>query len=173
MLEPVEKTIFYFIGPILKVSAVPKSWGMKIWRNYLDIQDHRKENIKLKKELAELKEIEKSFWELKSEIARLHENLKIKKSKDYKYYFSRVIGKEKNVLLKTVTIDKGSTDKISKNMLAINSHGLVGRILHSNPFTSRELSHFFFNKPKVFSPGPKFKPRFNFFCHYTFHFKLF
>ena len=80
--------------------------------------------------------------ELKSEIARLHQLLKIKKRKKYQYHFGKVIkviSKEKNVLLKTVTIDKGSNDKIEKNMIVVNSQGLVGRIEFSNLITSRVL----------------------------------
>ncbi len=138
-LEKIEKTILFLVSPILEISTVPKEWGKKIWGDYLDLQDRRKENIKLSKELFKLQEIQKSFWELKSEIARLHQLLKIKKRKEYRYHFVKVIGKEKNVLLKTVIIDKGSTDKIKKNMLVVNSQGLVGRIIHSNPFTSRVL----------------------------------
>ena len=138
-LEKIEKTILYLVGPILKVSTVPKERGQKIWNKYLDLQDRKKENVKISKELLELRDIQKSFWELKSEIARLHQLLNIKKRKKYNYHFGKVINQEQNVLLKTVTIDKGSTDKIKKSMIVVNSQGLVGRIHYSNLFTSRVL----------------------------------
>ncbi len=138
-LAKIEQTVLFLASPILRVSDVPKEWTNAIWKNYLDLQDYKKENIKIKKELYELQDMKKSFLELKSEINRLHKLLKLKEEKKYKYHSGKVIGKEKNILLTTVIIDKGAVDKIKKNMIVINSQGLVGHIYHSNLITSSVL----------------------------------
>tara|TARA_Y100000590_G_scaffold276982_1_gene310967 strand:- start:857 stop:1681 length:825 start_codon:yes stop_codon:yes gene_type:complete len=138
-LAEIEKTILFFVSPILKVSNIPKEWTKDLWKNYLDLKDFRKENVKIKKQLHALQNIQKKFWELKSEISRLHTILKVKEEKGFKYHTAKVIGKEKNVFSKTVLIGKGRKHNIKQNMIVINSQGLVGRIDQSHLYTSRVL----------------------------------
>ena len=138
-LAEIEKTILLFVGPILRVSDVPKEWTNNIWKNYLDLQNYRKENIKIKKELLELQNTVKKLPELKFEIADLYAKLRIKEEKKSESHYAKVIGKEKNIFSKTILIDKGSTQNIKANMIVVNSQGLVGRIDQTHPFTSRVL----------------------------------
>lgn len=88
----------------------------------LENEELKKKNTKLANELIE-------YESLKDEVERLREALNFTESKNnYKYVGVNIIGYSGNSLSDGYIIDKGSNDGIDKNMVVVNSKGLVGKV---------------------------------------------
>lgn len=81
--------------------------------------------------------IETENVELRRQIDALKEELNIDHTlTDYEYLNASVISRNVGFWYNTITIDKGSYNGISKDMVVINSKGLIGRVIKTSTFTS-------------------------------------
>ena len=90
------------------------------------------ENRMLRSQLVELEE-------LRSENARLKGLLEFRSGLETETVVARVIGVDPTNWFQTVTIDKGSEQRLREGMAVINQHGVVGRIVKCSPRSSRVL----------------------------------
>ena len=94
---------------------------------------------KYEKKMQELSGQLLHYQELAHENARLKKLLEFKDSIPEKTISSRVIGWDISLLRKTVILDKGTSQGITKNSALIVSDGLVGRVLDAGSTTARAI----------------------------------
>jgi rod shape-determining protein MreC len=93
---------------------------------YMDLIGVKRQNIELKSSLAELKAQLSAFTELKMENERLNQLLGFKQATKMNLLAARVIGRDLLPDHNTITIDRGLSHGIQKNMAALTIGGVVG-----------------------------------------------
>jgi rod shape-determining protein MreC len=102
------------------------------------VRTHR-ENERLKTEVEQLK-LENSITnELLLENERLRDLLAFKKLQPLNSVTAQVIGRESSPSSRTVTINKGAEDGVSKGMAVITAAGVVGKVQTALPGTAKIL----------------------------------
>ncbi|MFA7689287.1 MAG: rod shape-determining protein MreC [Bacilli bacterium] len=136
-LTPIEKVIKDTVIFTQKVIYKPfKYVGHKI-SQYNDMKNIYNEYKILKKELSKYNFIETENKALKDEIKSLKEELNIKKTlTEYEYLHATVVNRNIGYWYNTITVDKGSTSGIKKDMAVITSKGLIGKIEKVTSFSS-------------------------------------
>ena len=90
---------------------------------------HRdEENKKLRAEIAQLRMEQQRYHEVFLENKRLRNLLSLKETEPRYVTTAQIISKSTDQWSSIVTIDKGSSDGVKKDMTAITSRGLVGKI---------------------------------------------
>lgn len=114
-------------------------FGKEVWTGYIYLAGLRKENLMLKNEAAELREKLNTFMEAVQENQRLKELLSFKEGNAYHVVAARVIGVSPASFSRTITIGKGSADRVAKGMAVVTNDGVVGRVLSSSSNASKVL----------------------------------
>ena len=125
---PVQHTITYTIQGIGTT-----------WTNYIYLVSVRKENDLFKNEIAKLKEENNQMKEAVFLNSRLKELLSFKENAGGTAVAANVIGIESSGWIRTVTLNKGTSDGIKQDMAVVTPLGIVGRIIDIQPATSKAL----------------------------------
>jgi rod shape-determining protein MreC len=97
------------------------------------------ENNKLKERIALIQKENETMKEIVEENKRLREILDFKGTLQVETLPARVIGREPNSWFLSIIIDRGSINGIKKDMVVIDSNGLIGRIIVVTPSTSKVM----------------------------------
>ena len=92
------------------------------------------ENIRLREELSRTLQEKQGYHEAIQENKRLRALLALKEHEPRHVTAARVIGRGTDFWSKTVVLDKGLSDGIQKDMIAVTERGIAGKI--SDVFTS-------------------------------------
>lgn len=110
-----------------------------VGRGYAFLVRTHRENERLKTEVEQLK-LENSITnELLTENGRLRDLLGFRKLQPLNSVMAQVIGRESSPSSRTVTIDKGAEDGISKDMAVITAEGVVGKVHAVLPGTAKVI----------------------------------
>ena len=122
---------------ITKVIDVPVKF-VKSKINEIEIKnDIYNKYDKLKDKLKNYELLQQKYNETNKELNDLKNNLNIKDSLiDYEIIDSYVINRDVGYFYDTLTINKGSNDKIEEGMAVINNKGLIGKIIKTTYTTS-------------------------------------
>jgi rod shape-determining protein MreC len=97
------------------------------------------ENTRLKQELSRMQSEQQTCREIFLENKRLSEMLSLKE-KEHRYVTAaRVIARSSDQWTNSLTLDKGSSDGISREMIAVTDKGLIGKIADVSPSYSHLL----------------------------------
>lgn len=122
----VEKIIFY----PFKVIAT-KIVG------YKELKDIRKKYKLLLPEVERIDSLNAENIELRKQLAKLKEELDIDYTvNDYEFLNATVISRNVNHWYNTITIDKGTYNGVTDDMVVVNSKGLIGKVINTTTFTS-------------------------------------
>lgn len=110
--------------------------AMKRIKNISEIEV---ENKRLLFEVERLREENRRLQEMGLVNEKLREMLGFKKSLPFKTLATKVIGRDPTNWYKTIMIDRGESDGVTKDMGVIVPSGVVGRIIKSGPNFSQVL----------------------------------
>jgi rod shape-determining protein MreC len=99
------------------------------WGNYVALRGARAENEALRKELAELQVRLQEQRALAARAERLQKLMDLRVSTTLPTLAAEVIAGNPNTGVRTITIDRGTTDGVRENMAVIAPAGVVGRIV--------------------------------------------
>lgn len=97
------------------------------------------ENLRLKKELAELKRNFVSYQELIGENERLKKLLSFKGESQFNMVAAKVIGRDVENWARAVIINKGRGQNIKAGSVVITELGLVGKVVEASNVTSKVM----------------------------------
>ena len=100
-----------------------------LWGSYIDLRQIRRENLSLKEEINRLKREGMFLSEAKRENERLHRILQLREVIPPPTIAARVIGKDPSNWFRSILIDKGIREGVSKNTAVLCPQGLVGRVI--------------------------------------------
>ncbi len=96
----------------------------------------REENTRLRAELREAEQLQARVEMLIAENERLRRELRAKERAEYPLLTADVISRSPDNWYRTVVINRGSRDGVQPNMAVVNWQGMVGKVLHTTPFTA-------------------------------------
>ena len=136
-LNILESLIKDCVVEVQKLFYLPiKNFGTMI-DNFLSLNDVLKENKILKSNIDKIESLEAENIALKQEINKMKEELDVDYVlTDYTYLNATVISRNSTYWYNTLTIDKGSHNGIEKDMVVLNSTGLIGKIENVSTFSS-------------------------------------
>ncbi|MGN1230942.1 MAG: rod shape-determining protein MreC [Anaerotignum sp.] len=136
-----ESAIGVVVTPFQDLTTGISSWvdeTVTASRSKTDLKD---ENEELKNQIAQLMEENRRLAMYEQENAKLSSLLKIaQRYPDYESVGAKIIAKDPGVWYDGFTINKGTTDNLSANMVLIAPEGLVGKVLESGATFSKAQS---------------------------------
>jgi len=120
-----------------KVFNKPAQIIAGFFNNISDLKDTYKENQVLKSKLDKYVELSVREKELEKENKELRSIVGIEKTlSDYETFQATVTIRDPDKWQQIITIDKGSTNGIEKEMAVITSKGLIGKVKNVSKFSS-------------------------------------
>lgn len=124
-------------GWVQSLISRPVQYVAGFFENVGDLQDTYNENKELKSRVVDMVRLESEVYKLKKENEELRKILGKKESlRDSETIHAAVIGRNPDRWNEKIIINKGTSDKIGKNMAVITAEGLIGKIKTANDFTS-------------------------------------
>lgn len=100
-----------------------------VWQGYFAIVSAAKENTKLKRELARAMESLSRYKELELENIRLKKFVHFQGIEEDTVIAAKVIGRDPSPWFRTIMIDKGAKDGLTRGLPVLVSEGIVGQIV--------------------------------------------
>lgn len=131
---------FTFAGAMMQRSFAGFSSGVRgTTAMYVDLIGVKKQNQELKDQLAELKAQLGAMTELKMENERLGQLLGFKQASKMNLLAARVIARDLFHDHNTITVDRGSSHGVQKNMGALTIGGVIGYVFRIEKESSQIL----------------------------------
>lgn len=118
------------LGPFQSAAARATSSVRGFWGDYLDLLSVREENQRLKAMLQSYEEDLAEYREAYTTYLRLQQELDFREKTDFPPLSARVIGKDPSFWFHTIIVDRGENDGVVEGMVALNSKGVVGQVIH-------------------------------------------
>ena len=110
------------------------------WHGYIGLQDARAENIRLKKDLDDLRMRNRVLESQAAEGERLAALLNFRTAhSETSMIAAEVIGASADPTSHTLFINRGDRDRVRRNLAVITPEGVVGKIVEVFPSTSQVL----------------------------------
>lgn len=110
-----------------------------VWDGYIYLVNVRKENSELREKLRKLESEVVNLSEVNSENKRLSSLVNFVHETQLKGVVSRVVGFSASNWVRSVTLNRGSSDGINVDMAVVDGHGVVGQVIEVSPNTARVL----------------------------------
>ncbi|MBN2059295.1 MAG: rod shape-determining protein MreC [Deltaproteobacteria bacterium] len=127
--NPAEKVIIELTAPLQKFIQRTINTTEEIWFRYFGLINTHNSNIRLKREIVELRMENSRYRELLATSERLQKLLQFKKTIDQPVLAAQVIGRDPTGWFESVIIDKGRESGLMVNMPVVNADGVVGRLV--------------------------------------------
>lgn len=128
----------FFDRIVLTLFSMPLSLANKsidavsgAWRHYFFLVGLYEENNRLRQRIGSLSVDNQLLREAAEENRRLRELLVFRKKFEHKMLPAEVIGRDPSGWFKTVLIDKGTRDGVSRDAGVITPDGVVGRVIEA------------------------------------------
>lgn len=120
-----------------KIIITPFNFIKEKITSYNKLKDVEKDNDILETSIDRIDSMEAENIELRRQLNALKEELDIDYAlADYEYLNATVISRNIGYWHNKITIDKGTYNGVEKDMVVINSKGLIGKVIKSSTFTS-------------------------------------
>jgi len=135
----IERLFISIASPVQHTVTKSIHYIQNIWNTYFLSVLAVQENIQLKEQLGNAREIKNQYEELKLENIRLKRFVNFTGQVPDTYVAAQIIARDPSPWFKTVMIDKGSNDGLSKGNPVLVSEGIVGKIVKVAAKSSRVL----------------------------------
>ena len=136
-LNKFESLIKDTVTSIEKVVFYPAKLVINKVEDYKELKDIRTKYQKLLPETNRIDSLKTENIELRKQLEALKKELNIDYTlNEYTYLFATVINRNVSNWYNTITIDKGTYNGVTKDMVVVNSQGLIGKVVSTSTFTS-------------------------------------
>ncbi len=135
----IERVAMTLIAPFQMAVSTSVKAIESVWTDYFCTVTSAKENINLKKKLSDIDRIKSRLRELEFENHRLKLLVNFTRSVDFTFVAAQVIARDPSPWFKTIMVDKGANDGLSKGLPVVVSEGVVGHVIKVAPNYSRIL----------------------------------
>ena len=120
-----------------KIITYPFNYIKNVVEDYRELKNIKKDNDILEISTSRIESIESENIELRRQLEALKEELNITYTlSDYEYLNATVISRNVGYWYNKITIDKGTYNGVKKDMVVINSNGLIGKVIRTTTFTA-------------------------------------
>ena len=135
----VHKLILEVTGPVQKVATRATDYLAVFKDKYSDLANVREENKRLWDELLECRAATYRSREALATNTSLQKLLNFRESYDQPMLATKIVGKDPSLWFRTVIVDRGSNDGLTKGMPVVNGEGIVGQVFAVSPNYSKVL----------------------------------
>jgi rod shape-determining protein MreC len=135
----VRATLMDVFSPVLQAVGVPGEAIDHARQGWKDVAQARQENEELHRDIEDLKAWRDVATQYKQENRALKELLKYKDETTLSSLTARVIGRSGGDFANSVIITAGDRDGVFKDMVALDSEGVVGRVIEIGEWSARVL----------------------------------
>ena len=136
-LNKFESLIKDTVTGIERVVMYPFNWVFKKIDDYNELKDIREKYQTILPEIDRIDSLITENTELRKQLEAMKEELKIDYTlNEYEFLNATVISRNISYWYNTITIDKGTYNGIEKDMVIVNSDGLIGKVVSTTTFTS-------------------------------------
>jgi rod shape-determining protein MreC len=130
------------VALVMPVANATHSAGLHIrdaWQDYIDLRNTRADNVKLKLDVARLREEQAAFAEDAAQGRRLQQLLAFQQQYIASTVAAQVIGTSGSDRSRMLYLDKGSVDGLKPEQAVITPDGVVGKLRDVFPHTAQVL----------------------------------
>ncbi|MCX7817139.1 MAG: rod shape-determining protein MreC [Syntrophales bacterium] len=131
--------IVEFSAPVGRIIRFPVDYLKKLWERYIFLVGREEESRNLKKKNTELLFQIQMYKEGYYESLRLRHLLALKQRIKHRSIASQVIFNYRGSPVRSILIDRGSSDGVKRGFPVMNHDGVVGRVVETSWHTSRVL----------------------------------
>ncbi|MDF1576841.1 MAG: rod shape-determining protein MreC [Desulfobulbales bacterium] len=133
------RLIFDILGTAQAGVTGAINYGLDIRNNYFDLIGVKKENDRLREEIARYQGLTVTYREALATNVRLRKLLEFKEQLPQPTITARIIGRDPSQWFKTFSIDRSSSDGVSRGMPVVTVEGVVGQILDGGNHRAKVL----------------------------------
>lgn len=134
-----KEVLYLAASPLQNMILTVESSVTGVWGDYISLVGVKEENDSLRKTILGLQEENSRLKEDVNLNSRLKELLAFKEHAEFKTLPAGIIGVNNDGWTKTITINKGRSDGVTKDLAVISPLGVVGKIIDANNHTSVAL----------------------------------
>jgi len=124
-----EDTLLNVAGPFVRGISGGVGSVAGVWGSYADLRGVRHENQELRTRMGELEEAGREGEEFRRENLRLRELLDLKRGEEFPSVAAEILAVGSAGQSRTALINRGSRDRVRRNMPVVNRQGVVGRVI--------------------------------------------
>ena len=124
-----ERVVAESVAPLQKAFRNVAEWAGGIVNGYVDLVHVRRENLELRERISAMTLELNSMREEAEASRRLRNLLNFSQTVDYPMVPAQVVGHDPSVWYKTLLIDKGTTDGVTRDDAVVNHEGVIGRVI--------------------------------------------
>ena len=122
---------------IERIVFFPFRYVIDKFEDFKELKNIRKKYQNLLPKVERIESLETENIELRKELESMKKELSIENTlSDYEYLNATVISRNVSHWYNTITIDKGTINGVTTDMVVVNSDGLIGRVVSTTTFTS-------------------------------------
>lgn len=125
-----ERLAISLVAPFQMIFSSTSSWCADVWNVYFSTASTALENRELKNKLGAAMEARNRCRELELENSRLRRFMDFSRSSKRSLVAARVIARDPSPWARTIMINKGSRNGLSKGLPVLVSEGVVGQIVN-------------------------------------------
>lgn len=126
-----ERVAISFVSPFQELITRTIRFTKDIWQHYFALVTVARENQILRNELNQASENSNLWHETELANARLRNLLDFQKNISEQIVAAEVIGKDPSTWFKTVIIDKGKADGLTKGLPVVMPQGIAGQVIET------------------------------------------
>ncbi|MGD8888591.1 MAG: rod shape-determining protein MreC, partial [Desulfobacterales bacterium] len=134
-----ERIAISFVAPFQELVTRSIDFIQGIWQHYFNLVTASKENYELRNRLNQAIEENNKWRELELANNRLRNLLNFQKSITKRVIAAEVIGKDPSAWFKTVVIDKGKADGLTRGLPVVMPEGITGQVIEVSNHYSKVM----------------------------------
>jgi rod shape-determining protein MreC len=131
--------LLWLLKPVQGIEANIADDSTGFFHDYFDLVNVRRENVRLKEQVADLESQRTRLAELEVENRRLSDLLELREVLDMQALAARIIGADATEVSRTLILSEGSTNGLRRDMPVISTEGVIGKLIAVAPNASRVL----------------------------------
>jgi len=134
-----ERIAISFISPFQELVTHTMRFTRDIWRQYFYLVTVTRQNQVLKAQLNQMIGVNNQWQETELANSRLRNLLGFQKTISERVVAAEVIGKDPSAWFKTVIIDKGSADGLTRGLPVVMPQGIAGQVIEVSNHYSKVM----------------------------------
>jgi len=134
-----ERIAISFISPFQELVTHSMRFTRDIWQQYFYLVTVTRQNQIIRKQLNQALEVKNQWQETELANARLRNLLDFEKTITETVAAAEVIGKDPSAWFKTVIIDKGRADGLTRGLPVVMPQGIAGQVIEVSNHYSKVM----------------------------------
>ena len=125
--------------PLLVIESQMTGDAADFLHNYFDLVGVRRENLRLTRQLAELRNLQRSMLELQTENRHLSDLLELRDALGTRAFAANIVASDATGLSRTLMLSEGERQGLQRGMAVISIDGVVGKVIAVSQDAARVL----------------------------------